>query len=290
MTDRSHTPGPESSHHAWGISPALPRLAVVLMCALLPTSVRAAVTFLSAEVDAIAFADIRAGNRASNQKVSDFVLTPETLSADANAIVHNGPSDYSSIHATSTGSFTDSTSGTIAISGSGAMKTDTRYDSPFSFNEWSITYSYDFIIDQVEPFFFDYKVFGNATPLDPAVGFVLFQPYEFKLTNVASGLVATGSFSSGDTGRIAIPLGFDASVPQSGAYHLEVTNFTRGVLNAQGSGTFDATGDFAFKIGSLDVPAAGVPEPATWAMMILGLGGVGATVRRRRATPPFANA
>ncbi len=29
-------------------------------------------------------------------------------------------------------------------------------------------------------------------------------------------------------------------------------------------------------------PTGGVPEPATWAMMILGLGGVGATLRRRR--------
>ena len=27
----------------------------------------------------------------------------------------------------------------------------------------------------------------------------------------------------------------------------------------------------------------GVPEPATWAMMILGIGGIGAMARRRRA-------
>ncbi|MEW5687395.1 MAG: PEPxxWA-CTERM sorting domain-containing protein [Pseudomonadota bacterium] len=34
--------------------------------------------------------------------------------------------------------------------------------------------------------------------------------------------------------------------------------------------------------------AVGVPEPATWAMMILGFGGVGATLRRRRASAAFA--
>ncbi len=34
---------------------------------------------------------------------------------------------------------------------------------------------------------------------------------------------------------------------------------------------------------------AGVPEPATWAMMLMGFGGLGATLRRRRA-PPLADA
>jgi len=34
----------------------------------------------------------------------------------------------------------------------------------------------------------------------------------------------------------------------------------------------------------------GVPEPASWAMMIAGFGGVGALMRRRRATTPFVAA
>ncbi len=33
---------------------------------------------------------------------------------------------------------------------------------------------------------------------------------------------------------------------------------------------------------------AGVPEPATWGLMIMGFGGVGAMIRRRRATAAFA--
>jgi hypothetical protein len=38
----------------------------------------------------------------------------------------------------------------------------------------------------------------------------------------------------------------------------------------------------AFEIRSADGGGAVVPEPASWAMMIIGFGGVGATIRRRR--------
>jgi hypothetical protein len=40
--------------------------------------------------------------------------------------------------------------------------------------------------------------------------------------------------------------------------------------------------------GSLIAPSMSVPEPASWAMMILGFGCIGAIVRRRRTTAAFA--
>lgn len=42
-----------------------------------------------------------------------------------------------------------------------------------------------------------------------------------------------------------------------------------------------ATGDLSFNSGRVGVPSA-VPEPGTWALMILGFGGAGAALRARR--------
>jgi hypothetical protein len=44
----------------------------------------------------------------------------------------------------------------------------------------------------------------------------------------------------------------------------------------------DDYGHQAFGVGG------GVPEPATWAMMIIGFGGIGAVLRRRRVATAFA--
>jgi choice-of-anchor C domain-containing protein len=55
--------------------------------------------------------------------------------------------------------------------------------------------------------------------------------------------------------------------------------------------TFSATQFDAFGPALDNVSISGpVPEPASWAMMIVGLGGIGAMVRRRRATPVMQTA
>jgi hypothetical protein len=257
-------------------------LGVGLICGLLPTSVLAGVTFVSSDATAVAIAEMRDGNRFSNQKSDDIVFAPQDHSAEASALLHNGPVDQSSTHATSSVAFTDATAGTIALAGRAIMDSETRPDSRFVLNEWVLQYAYDFTIDQAEPFTFDYSVLNSAPPLDPSDGFVEFEPYQFKLTNLASGVVATASFLSGDNGRIALPLGFDPSAANSGDYHLEISSFSKGFLGTQASATFDSTGNFAFKIGALDIPAASVPEPSSWVMTIVGLGAAGSMIRRRQ--------
>jgi hypothetical protein len=62
---------------------------------------------------------------------------------------------------------------------------------------------------------------------------------------------------------------------------------TSGVLQFQGvftSLTFTDTSEgwHGFTVGIGDVAGAGVPEPGTWALLLTGIGGLGAALRRRR--------
>ena len=50
---------------------------------------------------------------------------------------------------------------------------------------------------------------------------------------------------------------------------------------------FTSTGN-SFEFDGLAATLAGVPEPATWTMMIMGFGGIGALLRRRRSATVFA--
>jgi hypothetical protein len=44
------------------------------------------------------------------------------------------------------------------------------------------------------------------------------------------------------------------------------------------------------RLDNINLSVAAVPEPATWAMMMLGLAGVGAALRRRRSQPAYLGA
>ena len=57
-------------------------------------------------------------------------------------------------------------------------------------------------------------------------------------------------------------------------------------LTFAATGTNDSLGGY---VDNIKLSTA-VPEPATWAMMIFGLGGVGAVMRRRRQQPALAAA
>ncbi len=88
-----------------------------------------------------------------------------------------------------------------------------------------------------------------------------------------------GMYSSLFTTTIATN-SYGLSTPFSGlTANLGVGDTIDFALNNRGEHFFDSTGITA----DLRVDTAGVPEPATWAMMIIGFGAAGSMIRRRKA-------
>ena len=141
----------------------------------------------------------------------------------------------------------------------------------------------------------------------------------FDFAGFAGGLASADprftATSQNTTSGYGLPPGFndDALIPNlvftwnGGAFHTSggpfagPTNFTISALSTFSGMQMDAYGAFtvinngpaqgslALNSGSTAVPlAAAVPEPASWAMMIIGFGGVGALMRRRREAPTAA--
>lgn len=105
---------------------------------------------------------------------------------------------------------------------------------------------------------------------------VTFGTSVFNIISQGCGYWGCGSFATfgGNTG-------FDGA----GEVH--------GVLQFQGTFTslnFTDTSEFwhGFTVGIGDIASPGIPEPATWAMLIMGFGGIGAVLRRRRRQTAFA--
>jgi PEP-CTERM motif len=114
------------------------------------------------------------------------------------------------------------------------------------------------------------QTFSDFNPAGfPAVSFFSFGRSDLlNFSATFSGNVLTGlSFAT----RAVAPTG-----AQTGAQSFRVTG-----LGADQAATFNANG-LRLTSGSFEVAA--VPEPATWALMIIGFGMVGASLRGRRRT------
>jgi hypothetical protein len=132
-----------------------------------------------------------------------------------------------------------------SLSGSGSA-------APITSNDFEIDLNFQTLTESVFS--------AELEPLtsDPIVGLDLYK---------GSTLVA--SLSSTPAGLLIL-----ATDIEPGAYTLRLTGE---VLNPADPTNLEAEGLFQFS----GQPATAVPEPATWAMMLVGFGGLGAVLRRR---------
>ncbi|MBB6505623.1 hypothetical protein F4693_002618 [Sphingomonas endophytica] len=111
---------------------------------------------------------------------------------------------------------------------------------------------------------------------------VLRTPLTFTFSLNGNVIGETTYTASGADLTKALNFSFDPITSASGAYTL-LANVTTGVAPGAGSVHFSSTTQ-PLTLDSTAVAAA-VPEPATWAMMLVGFGMVGAAARyRRRST------
>lgn len=79
------------------------------------------------------------------------------------------------------------------------------------------------------------------------------------------------------------------TAPLALAHGSNTLNFTYTSLSGPGYAGFQGTGDEGWGLENVRVTGAalaGVPEPATWGLMIVGFGGMGSLLRRQRRLQP----
>lgn len=126
-------------------------------------------------------------------------------------------------------------------------------------------------------------LFTGATPVGQGVFFdavVLIQATGARVVNIGGSsfnLAADAVSISGDTLSVTVPL---ADLPSTG---FTTANYLYNLWPRSGLTNNAQIADFAPNASSF---AAGVPEPAMWALLTLGFGAAGSLLRRRRQALP----
>ena len=133
----------------------------------------------------------------------------------------------------------------------------------------SQTPSYQFVIQNVPP------------PISFSMAFGGTDQYQIQfsagpntsLGTILGSYIASGGTSSDIQGSLTFASGFT-----TGSLNITVTDLAP-------SGSSLAGFEYSTFANTLPIPVAAVPEPSTWAMMILGFAGIGFIAYRRKSKP-----
>jgi hypothetical protein len=113
------------------------------------------------------------------------------------------------------------------------------------------------------------------------------------IASLMTGPVSIPAFFVLTGGTNINPITFDltgiTSINRSTANFLDVT--ATGIFNWSGFAPTPGTFQFSAQgtnVTSFSLSTQALPEPATWALMLLGFGGIGVAMRRRRRAPALA--
>jgi hypothetical protein len=130
---------------------------------------------------------------------------------------------------------------------------------------------------------FTFKGTANQT-----LGFDLTNPAqaftsaEFRLF-VGSGTATQATLTFVDTAGQQFQSTF--AIPANGFFNAQATNGEQiDYFSVATNGSFEDARQI--RVGGVGSIGAAVPEPAAWALMIMGVGGIGASLRRRRSRGP----
>lgn len=125
--------------------------------------------------------------------------------------------------------------------------------------------------------------FGNTGITDPTINDV----FDFQMPSGRADFVVTSTMSGGSQNITWSSIAFNGTEFDSGSAGWNEFSFLNGVtvtkdqfqrlvLTGVGGGNASYSGVITF------MPAAAAPEPASWAMLIVGFGAAGAVLRRAR--------